>query len=513
MSAPASISGPPALEYPRVEVELFNIDQTIPPTICWPNEVELNDVVFPNTPRFYVQRWETLETSWISPNCAAKGMPRLPAGLGPRACACPDNKGVVNAVYGNAENDRLWVCMGDWYNAKRPFKAFAPDVWRGLGPCPSAPFDSVLHRFPGSAMESAESLDAEFALWIFPDAPTARARLPPTQRNVYAGAPSPTLLHARWVAWALALLERRAVITYELLSTHAVNAVTASNAVDAKAIRELIKMGVPVYYRWKQSYAGLPLLADLRPRHAPAEESRRYAPPMSPRSSGLHLATPANASALIANPPVTPKNPSRYWNSARGVPVLAIDAQGNPFDDSAPGMSWEEKLEAQRGVPRSSSESPSPAESLSGVGFDVDEARRPPSAPSSVALSECISARPNARSASQSTSSRASLYSRMELPGPPSQNHYNPRAVSLPARIETLNTGMDWFTIPNPAAYFLQLDAYTMDFNGVPLAGQQYNDDVDWQTKVSDPSWLPAPFCARMHHQGVTPQEKAEMLF
>ncbi|EJD54930.1 hypothetical protein AURDEDRAFT_155166 [Auricularia subglabra TFB-10046 SS5] len=557
MSVTASTTGSAALDYPRVEVELFNIDQTIPPTICWPNEVELNDIVFPSTPRFYVQRWETLETSWISPNCAAKGMPRPPAGLGPRACACSDRDGVVTAIYGNTENDRMWTHMADWYDAKHPYRAFAPDVWRGLGPCPGAPFDSVLHCFPGAvregpperewfvlpspareAMESAESLDAEFALWLFPDATTARARLPPTQRNVYAGAPSPTLLHARWAAWVFALLARRAVITYELLSTHAVSAAAASYAVgfdrlrnggffgacatgawfrdtpqEAKVIRELIKMGVPVYYRWKQAYATLPLLADLRPRRAPAEESGRYAPPMSPRAPDLRLVAPANAHALAENPPVVPRDPRRHWNSARGIPLLAIDVNGNPFDDSAPELSWEEKLAAQRGVPRSSSESPSPAESLSGVGFDVDEARRPPSAPSSVALSERISALPDVRSPSRSASSRTSLYSRMELPGPPSLNHYDPRTVALPARIETLDTGSEWFTVPNPASFFLQLDEYTMDFNGTPLSGRQYRDHVDWQAKIGDPSWLPAPFCARLHSQGVLPQEKVEMLF
>ncbi|EJD36116.1 hypothetical protein AURDEDRAFT_174789 [Auricularia subglabra TFB-10046 SS5] len=557
MTALAPVARTDALDQPRVEVELFNVDQTIPPTVCWSNEVELNEVVFPSTPRFYVQRWETLETSWISPNCAAKGMPRPPAGLGPRACACEDSDGLAVAIYGNMENERMWTCMADWYDAKHPYRAFAPDVWRGLGPCPGTQFESVLHRFPGyirgssydqewfvladparEAMESAESLDAEFALWLFPDAHAGNTRLPPSQRNVYAGAPTVALLHARWAAWAFAVLARRAVITHELLSTHAVNAATASYAVgfdrlrrggffgacatgawfrdtprDVKIIREFIRMGIPVYYRWKQAYATLPLLADLRPRRAPAEESGRYAPPMSPRRRDGILAAAPGTLTQADNPPVEPRNPRRHWNSARSVPLQAIDAQGNPFDDSLRELSWEEKLAAQRGVPRSSSETPSPTESLSGVGFDVDEARVPPSAPSSVALSERISALPDAHSVSRSTSSRASLQSRMELPGPPSSNHYDPRSVALPARIETLHTGMEWFVIPNPAVFFQQLDAYTMDFNGTPLPDHQYSGRVDWLAKIGDPSWLPAPFCARMHHQSVLPQEKVEMLF
>ncbi|EJD40128.1 hypothetical protein AURDEDRAFT_170709 [Auricularia subglabra TFB-10046 SS5] len=546
-----------ALEQPRVEIEIFNVDQTIPPTICWSNEVELNDVVFPNTPRFYVQRWETLETSWISPNCAAKGIPRPPAGLGPRACACPGPEGEPVAVYGNMEAERLWTCMADWYDAKHPHRAFAPNIWRGLGPCPSAPYDSVLHRFPGfvkdnssgrewfvlpsrarEAMESAESLDSEFAVWLFPESHEARSRLPASQRYVYAGAPSIALLHARWSAWVHSLLARRAVVTYELLSTHAVNAAAASNAVgfdrlcngeffgacamgawfrdtprDVKVIREFIRMGIPVYYKWKQAYAALPLLADLRPRRAPAEESGRYAPPMSPRQPALQAAQAPGAVALANNPPIEPQDPRRHWNSARSAPVQAIDAEGNPFNDRAPEMSWEEKLAAQRGAPRSSSESPSPSESLSGVGFDVDVARVPPSAPSSLALSDRISAAPGVRSASYSASSRASLHSRMELLGPPSQNHYDPRSVALPARIEGLQTGADWFTVPNPATYFLQLEEYTMDFNGIPMPGKVHSSHVDWFARIGDPSWQPAPFCARMHNHGVLPQERVEMLF
>ncbi|EJD43511.1 hypothetical protein AURDEDRAFT_125914 [Auricularia subglabra TFB-10046 SS5] len=523
MAATAHAQPRLASDLSPVEVELFRIDQTIPPTVAWTIEVELNDVVFPRTPRFYVQRWETLEMSWISPNCPNKGMPRPPAGLGPRACACPDSSGNHLAVYGHMESERLWTCLADWYDAKHPYRAYAPDIWHGLGPCPSAPFDSVLHRFPGYATDGS----TERTWFVLTE--NAREGM---ESRVYCESEVARFAEEPWV---FSLLSRRAVIIHELLSTHAVDAATTSYALgfdrlqkgdffgacavgawfrdtpqDVKVIREFIRMGIPVYYRWKQSYAHLPLLADLRPRHAPAEESGRYAPPMSPRRQEQRAVAAPGSSPRAANTPVEPADPKRHWNSARSVPVQAIDAQGNPFDDG-------------------DSESPSPVESLSGVGFDVEAARVPPSNAGSLSLSDRlaippVNARPwtegdAARWATATSSSRSSSQSRpsllwhMEMPGPPTLDQYDPRSMALPARIEMFDTGADWFTVPNPAVYFQQLDAYMMDHNGVPLPGREYLQDIDWSSRAGDPSWFPEAFCDRMRQGADVPQERIEMLF
>ncbi|EJD32786.1 hypothetical protein AURDEDRAFT_178115 [Auricularia subglabra TFB-10046 SS5] len=190
---------------------------------------------------------------------------------------------------------------------------------------------------------------------------------------------------------------------------------------------------------------------------------------------------------------------------------MAIDDYGNPIVIEEREMTWDEKLAARHGAPRCDSESSSSGVSLAGMGFDPDEIVPPPSTAGSSTRSDAASS--STHGPASRAAARPSLLSRMEMVGPPSANHFDPSTMSLPARIETLDTGADWFYVPNPVEVFQQSDKYVMDFRGVPLQGVSRPGQVDWVARAGDPPWFPLEFRQRLSKNEASAQDRVEMLF
>ncbi|EJD49360.1 hypothetical protein AURDEDRAFT_161456 [Auricularia subglabra TFB-10046 SS5] len=519
----------------RAEIDIRDADPSLPPTCVWPARVELESIVFPDSPRFYVQRWQSMDISWISPNCPAAGMPEPPSLDGPLACGCLNSSGHPEAIYGHMEAERLWPCRADWYDESKPERTFVPDIWAGLGPCPSVGMASVLHRFPAYVkearagrfwfriedaarrdMESAESVDAEFLPWLFPEDGSKR---PPTvPRLVFEGASSAELLHARWSVWALHVLKKRAFVCHKMVAAHSARAALASNEVgfdrmkkaayfgqnsvgawfnntleQVGVIRQLISLGVPVFYRWELRFADKQKLADLRPCRAPEEESARYQPPMSPSRAG-QASGPAREStqiAVVAQKLFSePVDPERHWHSSRRFPPDAIDEFGHPLLVDKRTLDWIEEQEAKQEALQAARSSPAPSSHVSRG--QASAAGAPPS-----------SAAPSSRSSSQAPVNIAR----------PAWSHAalaDSNRIPLQRRIASAATGVDWFYIPNVLDYFAQKDDYRLNAEGLPKAGG-YADDAEWRAKLVYPYWVPEQYKARLTARQSNDKELVEM--
>ncbi|EJD39626.1 hypothetical protein AURDEDRAFT_171260 [Auricularia subglabra TFB-10046 SS5] len=280
--------------------------------------------------RFFTRRWTSATTSWISPNSPTRGMPLPPPARGARPCGCYDLRGRQTSVYGQLENGPMWPWMADWYDPHEPVRPYAANIWEGMGPCPRLQHDSVLHRFPAHRrhegpdpwfwvadaahrdMESQETLDESMLPLLFPAARISV--LPHVSTYVYEGAQNLSLLCARWAAWVRTLLERRALIVFEIVARFSARALRQGTDAtrqrfdrlrqqryfgrcpqgawfddvigSAGIIRQFILEGVLVYYRWEAGYETLPFLADLAPAEPPLPGSPRYFPPPTPRRLG-----------------------------------------------------------------------------------------------------------------------------------------------------------------------------------------------------------------------------------
>ncbi|KZV81163.1 hypothetical protein EXIGLDRAFT_780015 [Exidia glandulosa HHB12029] len=289
--------------------------------------------IFPDVARFYVRRWTSATTSWISPNCPASSLPSPPSRIGPSACACPGSSGEPESVYGQMEIEHLWTWCADWRDLvgrETGFqRLFIPDIWNGQGPCPRFTQTSVLHRMPNQVvqagnwfridprpramMEDQEDIDNTLIPSLFRG--NQANRLPELDRAVFQGAPSLQLLTEAWASWVQSVLERRGYIVMELVWNLAHSWLSVGRPdlwerlrnmryfgasplgawfdrtlESAGTIRRLIRLGVPVYYRWDDGeHGGYPELADLRPRAPPRDEAQGVVmPPLSPHRPGHH---------------------------------------------------------------------------------------------------------------------------------------------------------------------------------------------------------------------------------
>ncbi|KZV98061.1 hypothetical protein EXIGLDRAFT_763925 [Exidia glandulosa HHB12029] len=287
--------------------------------------------LYPDVGRYYVRRWTSATTSWISPNCPASSLPSPPSRFGPSACACPGPSGAPESVYGQMEIEHLWTWCADWRDLPGRDtgfqRLFIPDIWNGQGPCPRFTQKSVLHRMPDRVvqvgnwfridpipradMEAQEDLDNALVPALFKA--NEISRLPALDRSVFQGAASHQLLFEAWASWAQSVLERRGYVVLELVWNLAHSWLTLGRSdlwvrmresryfgsgplgawfnftlESAGTIRRLIRLGVPVYYRWDEGeHGGRPELANLRPQAPPRDESQGVImPPLSPHRGG-----------------------------------------------------------------------------------------------------------------------------------------------------------------------------------------------------------------------------------
>ncbi|KZV79430.1 hypothetical protein EXIGLDRAFT_782361, partial [Exidia glandulosa HHB12029] len=232
---PTTPPGPePAHARRQVREHIVEVDDGLHQQQSWMLSDYSPFFLFPDVACFYVRRWTSPTTSWISPNCPASSLPSPPSRLGPSACACPGSSGQPESVYGQMEIEHLWTWCADWRDLPgrdtRFSRLFIPDIWNGQGPCPRFEQRSVLHRMPDrivqagnwfridpmprAEMEAQEDLDNELIPTVFRrDIP----QLPPLDRAVFQGAPTRQLLTEYWASWVQSLLERRGWVVMELI--------------------------------------------------------------------------------------------------------------------------------------------------------------------------------------------------------------------------------------------------------------------------------------------------------
>ncbi|KZV95937.1 hypothetical protein EXIGLDRAFT_765756 [Exidia glandulosa HHB12029] len=276
---------------------------------------------WPHIARFFVRRWSTPSTSWVSPNSPSQSLPAPPSTEhGPEGCGCTGgpNGRFEDDVYGPVERDHMWTWMADWADhpsrSNLPYRAWIPDVWAGGGPCPRlsrwsdlwrgfpgetlAPRDTG-YRFAGAVekeMRRADEIDQQLIalLWPAGDLP---AELAPFDEEVFSGLPSYLDLRAAWGRWVQRSLDRRGRIVYELFwgeqrdwiidqlpdvwvelrrldywGRTALGSWFYNTRESADIIRRYIAYGVPVVYRWNPDFANDDNLHDLAPRDAPSED-------------------------------------------------------------------------------------------------------------------------------------------------------------------------------------------------------------------------------------------------
>ncbi|EJD42617.1 hypothetical protein AURDEDRAFT_168428 [Auricularia subglabra TFB-10046 SS5] len=351
----------------RVEVEVITDDADVRLMESWEVDSPGFPEWFPAERRFFVRRWTSDSTSWVSPNSPTSAMPRPPALRGPRACGCLNSRQQPVAVYGEQEHLRQWTWLPDWYDSEAPWRAFAPGIWNGMGPCPRLGLSSVLHRLPTylvdeeddewhhlveearREMEAQQNVDENLATALFTTA--GIDSLPRIDRLIFHGAADLTLLHNRWAAWVYSILSRRARLIYEVIArfAHRALAIRYPGMLSrlarlqyfggncpvcawfddpvryADIIRQYILWGIPVYYRWDRQHDAMLFLADLAP-----------APPQGP------------STVVIKAPPLTPRRarpeggnaaPRRvrrqlHWNTERTPPSSVIAEQLVFIDDT-----------------------------------------------------------------------------------------------------------------------------------------------------------------------------------
>lgn len=284
--------------------------------------------VYPNSERFFVRRWTAADVSWISPNSPSRSIPLPPYIDGPVACGCPGPTGQPMNLYGQMEIEHMWTWSATWMydDDASATRHFIPDIWRGRGPCPRFVPDTVLHRMPTDAqiletpdgfyiapsvrtlIDAQIQLDQEVIAALYPQA-AARTRLPIVDMSVVHLAPTRTVAQERWASWVQSVLNRRGAILYDLILQHdwrwmsvgrtdlwsrlrreayfgpcPLGAWFDRTPEQTTTIRQFISLGLPVYYRWEDSYGGMPTLADLAPREAPVDSVAM--PPLSPHRRG-----------------------------------------------------------------------------------------------------------------------------------------------------------------------------------------------------------------------------------
>lgn len=510
----------------RAEKIALDANPALPPTRVWAVRPDFTSIVYPNTKRFHVQRWQSVTSSYISPNCAAPGMPEPPSEDGPQPCGCDGTSGGAEAVYGHMESERLWPCRADWYDEEKPERAFAPDVWRGLGPCPATDFNSVLHQFPAYVndaragrpwfrieetarreMENCEGLDTDVLPWLFPE--DAKRKPQTVPRLVFEGAPSVEVLHARWAVWAVYVLKKRAFVSHEMVEANAARAALAGNAIgfdrmrrayyfgynavgawfddtpeQVGIIRRFISLGIPVYYCWELKYADKQKLADLRPKQAPDED--RATPVASDPTPPLTL------------PPADPRDADLHWNSARRTPSDALDEYGYPLEEDEEVLELFDRQEAERSSSQPARSSPAPSSAPSQAASSASAGP-----PASVALSPRSSPAPApapppsntaATSWSHSTAARANR-------------------IPLHRRLSLIVPDVAWYHIPNVLEYFEQRGEYLLNADGGHLEGPAYFMAIDWRARLMPPFWLPKQFKSRMSSRQQNQLEQVEMAF
>lgn len=301
---------------------------TLPLQRSWALAQPVLPDIYPSSDRFFVRRWTASDVSWISPNSPSRSMPPPPYIDGPVACGCPGPTGQPTNLYGQMEIEHMWTWSATWLyddDALAP-RHFIPDIWRGRGPCPRFVPDTVLHRMPSAAqiletqdgfyvgpairslIDAQVQLDQEVIAALYPIA-AARARLPPIDMAVVHLAPTREVAQERWASWVQSVLHRRGVIMYDLVLQHDWRWMSVGRAdlwsrmrretyfgpcplgawfdrtpEQTTTIRQFISLGLPVYYRWEDSYGGIPTLADLAPRDAPVDAVAM--PPLSPHRRG-----------------------------------------------------------------------------------------------------------------------------------------------------------------------------------------------------------------------------------
>ncbi|EJD48854.1 hypothetical protein AURDEDRAFT_162310 [Auricularia subglabra TFB-10046 SS5] len=351
----------------RVEVEVITDDADVRLMESWEVDSPEFPEWFPTERRFFVRRWTSDSTSWVSPNSPTSAMPRPPPLRGPRACRCLNSQQQPVAIYGEQEHQRQWTWLPDWYDAEAPWQAFAPGIWNGMGPCPRLGLNSVLHRLPTylvdeeddewhhliedarREMEAQQNVDENLATALFTAA--GIDSLPKIDRLIFHGAADLTLLHNHWAAWVYSILARRARLIYEVIARFAHRALTLrypgmlsrlarlqyfggncpvgawfdDPVRYADTIRQYILWGIPVYYRWDRQHDAMLFLADLAP--APPQGPSTIvikAPPLTPRR------------ARIEGGNAAPRRVRRqlHWNTERTPPSSVFADQPVFVDDT-----------------------------------------------------------------------------------------------------------------------------------------------------------------------------------
>ncbi|KZV85819.1 hypothetical protein EXIGLDRAFT_775189 [Exidia glandulosa HHB12029] len=302
---------------------------------------------------------------WVSINAPHPGFMPFPRVNGPVDCYCEsrfDGLGHLGR-YGAVPNVQPSLFYPDWLGQTTDdgySRMFIPDLFSGEGPCPQKNVRGLLHQFDPNWIEYRDGAPrfSDDAQRIFRQdvvdtddqlrdalglAESAYPSLRPHIPNVAATIAN---LYSNWGAFVLKTLERRghlmrraigggewATISHQfpglhesLLESHYLFPprgvwVRETNS-RLLIIKELIRVGVPVYYRWEPSFLSLPAARSLAP------PSGLWTPPSwVPRSIGT-LSSPSSSvrssavgTSFLSATASTPSTPTRSAPQAPRAPL------------------------------------------------------------------------------------------------------------------------------------------------------------------------------------------------
>ncbi|KZV86127.1 hypothetical protein EXIGLDRAFT_774904 [Exidia glandulosa HHB12029] len=310
---------------------------------------------------------------WVSLNAPHPGFMPFPRVNGPVDCYCINHFDGLGHLgrYGTVPNVQPSLFYPDWLGQPTDnnyARMFIPDLFSGEGPCPQKDIRGLLHQFDPNWIEYrdgaprfTDEIQRAFrqdvvdtddqlrdALGLAESAyPSLRPHIP----NVAATIAN---LYSDWGSFVLKSLERcghllrRAIgggewvaISHQFPGLHESLReshylfpprgvwVRETNA-RVLIIKELIRVGVPVYYRWEPSFLNLPAARSLAPPSGlwmpPTYVPRAISNVSSPTSSVRSFAAGSSFVSITASTPSTPQRASPATPLAPPPPCTSCDA-------------------------------------------------------------------------------------------------------------------------------------------------------------------------------------------
>ncbi|EJD35877.1 hypothetical protein AURDEDRAFT_175023 [Auricularia subglabra TFB-10046 SS5] len=336
--APGSAAGPTNAVPPSVDRPVNRHDLEAEVVVA-DERWDHNYSPFENRPLYHLVSRDVTRVIWVGRNCHSPSMPPPPVADGQVVCACPDvNTGGIDGRYGPLTDASVFERQQ--YTDADYCAPFTPDVLSGYGPCAARQEPGFFTQWNSAWVERAEDgqmywterFKAKVNIVEETDCVVARALRVPTQvlDSVPFSASSEQEMKRYWACYVVAALKRRAQFTQMLVTRGTWHRLSRDSPATWATIREegyfktgalgawftdpntyarrtkmleLIRLGVPVFYRWSPSLEAASAELQL------PEEARFFLDDIEDYPSNLtRAAPPAYSAAATASAPPAATN-------------------------------------------------------------------------------------------------------------------------------------------------------------------------------------------------------------